>query len=91
MVLIQPLLRADQLLGVLVAGTAASYSAEMLDMVQRAAVQIAIAILNAVTLQRAIGLARELKFKSSRSASDTGSWSAPTSSRRGFWPPRHTS
>jgi len=63
-VLIQPLLRADQLLGVLVAGTAASYSAEMLDMVQRAAVQIAIAILNAVTLQRAIGLARELKFKS---------------------------
>jgi signal transduction histidine kinase len=63
-VLIQPLLRSEQILGVLVAGTTSNYLPEMLDLVARSAVQIAIAILNAITLQRAISLARELKFKS---------------------------
>lgn len=63
-ILAQPLLHAEQLLGVLLLGGMASFPAESLDLAERVSVQIALAVVNAMTLQRAVDLARELKYKS---------------------------
>jgi signal transduction histidine kinase len=63
-ILAQPLLHGDQLLGVLLLGGMANFPAESLDLAGRVSVQIALAIVNAMTLQRAVDLARELKYKS---------------------------
>lgn len=61
--MVQPLMSSDQLTGLLVIGSLSNYSTEVLDLVERVSVQIAMAVLKAVTLQRTINLARELKFK----------------------------
>lgn len=62
-ILLQPLLATDRVMGVLFIGSPGNYSRETVDLVDRVSVQIALAIVNAITLQRAISLARELQFK----------------------------
>jgi signal transduction histidine kinase len=63
-ILAQPLLHADQVMGVLLFGGMDNFSSDGLELVERVSVQIALAIVNAIALQRAVDLARELKFKS---------------------------
>lgn len=63
-VLAIPLEASDRLLGVLVAGALSNYNAEAVELAGRVTLQMAMAVENAITFQRAVNLARELKFKS---------------------------
>ena len=62
-IVLQPLLNVDQLMGLLFLGSSGNYSAESLDLFDRCGLQIAVAMVGALTLRRAVHLARELKFK----------------------------
>jgi len=63
-ILIQPLQSAGQIMGLLLTGSLKNYRNAALDLVERLSVQIAEAILKALTLQKTVNMARELKFKS---------------------------
>ncbi len=63
-VLAQPVMRGDTVLGVLLAGASEPFRAEQLDLVERAMVQAGLAVTHSLALRRAMGMARELKFKS---------------------------
>jgi len=63
-IVLQPLHNVDQLMGLLFLGSSGNYSAESLELLDRCGVQMAVAMVGALTLRRAVHLARELKFKS---------------------------
>lgn len=63
-ILVQPLLHAEQVMGVLLLASLANFTPESIELSERISVQIGLAIVNALTLQRAVDLARELKYKS---------------------------
>jgi signal transduction histidine kinase len=62
-IIVQPLSSGSKDVGVFLGGTLANYRSDALDLINRLAFHIAEAVLKAITLQKTISLARELKFK----------------------------
>jgi len=62
-IIVQPLISGARDVGVFLGGMLANYRPDTLDLLHRLAVHVAETVLKAITLQKTVNLARELKFK----------------------------